>query len=710
MKSRIQAFTVVEMIAVITIIGILVAIAFLGMGWFQMESRDNQRSSKATVIVESLEKYYDSNGEYPSCSALTASATTVAQNVLVGIDKRALLTPKAVANLTNTIKCSDLTPTSSDDFFAYAGDGSDECKGSVSCLEFVLKYKDETDGKVVEVFSRRNTSINTSGIPNIHTHDATGFESIDIGWSRVPNASNYRLQVATNAAFTSPILDTLSTTNSKNLDGLAQNTQYYMRVSATTSVMAGDWSTVKNATTWNLQSPSIITATASVSQIKVNWSAIQRAENYTLRYSTSSNMVPLTGSIDIPSQSTQEITVSELLPTTRYYFQLQANAAQYSGTAISAIANRMTRAATPTSVYARATTTTNLELTWAAVTNAAGYHVYRAPEGSATFEGPYATADLKMNFGTPEGTRYLFKVYALSDVDSEESLTVSAKTGISEPSSPGNFNRTGTTNSTYTYTAAACAAGAAPDFRVKLISSFNPEPEFVEIQGSMSVYYGATSSPGIGYKIHLQQRCRVGSSYSSWGPTGVSAVYVVPILAQPAVESAVLGMSGSTVFLRLQYWTWNSGYDQCPSGTSRYTKFKTSLNDNWSDYGAYGAWVGQQTMFHPTAAINDNMYEFDTVSKCINNLTNIESDGGSDRYNFGNLFPRSGSRFNIQCNANSAEPLQCEAGWNNDGDASGTKDYPMCYVAPTTPPSNNRFSRMFTSRTVSVSSTNKCWK
>ena len=76
-----RAFTIVELIVIIGVIGILTTVAVLGFGRFQNQARDAERQADIGVIVESLEKYYDENGEYPSCSALTAGGATVAQTL-----------------------------------------------------------------------------------------------------------------------------------------------------------------------------------------------------------------------------------------------------------------------------------------------------------------------------------------------------------------------------------------------------------------------------------------------------------------------------------------------------------------------------------------------------------------------------------------------------------------------------------------------------
>jgi type II secretory pathway pseudopilin PulG len=105
------------------VIGILSTIGIASFTGFQTDARDTQRSSKATILAEALEKYYDKNGEYPGCLAVSdTNASTVTTNVLPGIQSDVLLTPKSPVGTTNSIQCTDLTTSAGQpDIFSYMG-------------------------------------------------------------------------------------------------------------------------------------------------------------------------------------------------------------------------------------------------------------------------------------------------------------------------------------------------------------------------------------------------------------------------------------------------------------------------------------------------------------------------------------------------------------------------------------------------------------
>lgn len=155
MKTK-SAFTIVELIVVISIIAILSTLAIITYGGIRKDSRDATRSSNATVISEALEKYYDRNGEYPSVASLVNTVpgntgTAVASKLSISPD--ILRMPKMPSSATNSITVG---PTPSNDYIAYIGksDVNDtKCQSDASsgCDRFTLRYIEESGStKVIE--------------------------------------------------------------------------------------------------------------------------------------------------------------------------------------------------------------------------------------------------------------------------------------------------------------------------------------------------------------------------------------------------------------------------------------------------------------------------------------------------------------------------------------------------------------------------------
>ena len=173
------------------------------------------------VVAEALEKYYDKNGEYPSCSAMTQPLGTITRTVLLGINESALTTPKDTSG-TNSITCTDLSAGSSgSDNFAYVGDGSAACTSGAACLQFTLKYREESTGEIKSVTSRRQTKIATSGT-EVLSVAIVNASQMSLSWTAIPNTISYELWRSTSASFSSPTA-TSFTTNSALVTGLNQD-------------------------------------------------------------------------------------------------------------------------------------------------------------------------------------------------------------------------------------------------------------------------------------------------------------------------------------------------------------------------------------------------------------------------------------------------------------------------------------------------------
>lgn len=167
MTKRIHGFTMVEILVVIAVMGILATMITVGFSVIQSDTRDSLRSTRITLIASALEKYYDANGEYPSCSAMTQPSATVA-TTLSGLDARVLAVPSASSGV-NSITCSCLTQptggtnpstctgaTVATDSYAYVGDGNTACSSGAFCTQFYLQYKSQSDGSITTISSKHS--------------------------------------------------------------------------------------------------------------------------------------------------------------------------------------------------------------------------------------------------------------------------------------------------------------------------------------------------------------------------------------------------------------------------------------------------------------------------------------------------------------------------------------------------------------------------
>ena len=88
---RKRGFTVVELVIVITIIGILITLTSASLNNSIVNARDSERKADIKTIAVNLEKYYNSNGGvYPSTEIITIEGT---KKIFPDIDTKSLSAP-----------------------------------------------------------------------------------------------------------------------------------------------------------------------------------------------------------------------------------------------------------------------------------------------------------------------------------------------------------------------------------------------------------------------------------------------------------------------------------------------------------------------------------------------------------------------------------------------------------------------------------------
>lgn len=157
-----NAFTLVELIVVISVIGIMTTIITFSAIKVQQDQRDSKRSTQALIISESLEKYFEQNGEYPTPLAMSTSDGLSISSKL-GIPAAALVMPGAKQGVTNSIIAVDQPSTVALTYKANRVANPALCQTlNGGCDDFTLQYIEESSGDTITINSRNSSQASDS--------------------------------------------------------------------------------------------------------------------------------------------------------------------------------------------------------------------------------------------------------------------------------------------------------------------------------------------------------------------------------------------------------------------------------------------------------------------------------------------------------------------------------------------------------------------
>jgi len=297
MRKATSGFTIVELLVVIAVIGILTAISTISYHKIQTNARDSERSSKINIISEALEKYYDKNGEYPSCAKMTESASAVSTN-LGNINPDVLKSPTAASGTNSISFCDNLA--AGIDAIAYVGDGSAACLTGQNCPNWTLQYREEKTGNIIIANSRRNAGISINlEIPSVPIVTPSTVSSITtFSWNTANCSGNpvryqYRYTISP-SGYDSGLISTAANSvavttstqgqtytvqvqaecyNTYNSSGMsaAGTSSYYRIITYILTLIAGINGSVNTGGTYNENSVQTTTATPDVYYVFSSW-------------------------------------------------------------------------------------------------------------------------------------------------------------------------------------------------------------------------------------------------------------------------------------------------------------------------------------------------------------------------------------------------------------------------------------------------------
>ena len=206
------------------------------------------------------------------CTMATNNTSFIATNCAATTTGCSDLTGTTVANgrpqMSFVVATGAITWSPTNDMFnnsnrtgAYSGGGA----ASIFAGPLTTKYIVGTNTNVYGCTSKDSVliTVNPAAIaPNAPTTVSKTSNSIDVTWNATANATGYRIDVATDASFSSMLGSYTNASvsgTSQSITGLASNTSYYIRVraengcgSSASSVVLNDTTTVSTNSTLNL--------------------------------------------------------------------------------------------------------------------------------------------------------------------------------------------------------------------------------------------------------------------------------------------------------------------------------------------------------------------------------------------------------------------------------------------------------------------------
>lgn len=570
MRKFRQGFTLVELIVVIAIIAILATIGILGFSQYQADGRDATRSARATALSEALEKYYDTHGEYPSCSQLTQSSDIVRSEVLIGIDETALKTP---SGNNNSISCDDLTDNSNGDYFAYVGDDSDACVGQdgSACVLYTLKYLEEGSGSIAIINSRRQTALTADAIPTLTSVSPTGVASANASWTAALGATRYELQYSKTLTF--PSVDspntisggTLRTTSlSSAITGLDYNSSYYFRVRATNATGPAGWSGTQTATTYSLGTP-VVSSSVTSTQITITWPAISYSDGYTVEYAGNSSF---TGSTTVNvTNPTHTITVAT---GTLQYFRVRATSGPFNGNWSATINATAVPAPVAPTVTRGTETSTSVAFSWPSQAYTTRYE-YQTSINDGAWSSTQNTTNTSVTPTSTNGAKIEIQVRVVNPAGTSAWSAVA--TGYLIPSAPSVSCASITTSGT-TCSWSAVTGAASYEYQTNINGGAWSSV------ASQTATSRAMSSGTEGTNLGIQVRSKNATgNVSAW-----SSDTATLLVSTPAWNTWTQTESYPYWYTRV-HRTDNAAL--CASGMEMWSQFNEGISPGWNGWGAF---------------------------------------------------------------------------------------------------------------------------
>ncbi|TDK65107.1 SpoIID/LytB domain-containing protein [Bacillus salipaludis] len=216
---------------------------------------------------------------------------------------------------------------------------------------------------------------------------SSSYSSIKTSWATVSGANGYEVYRSTSSTGTYSLVGITPSPSYTN-GGLTTNKAYYYKIRAYRTVgqtkVYSNFSSIVSTKPVPAAPLSVKANSSSYSSIKTNWAAVSGANGYEVYRSTSS-----TGTYSlVGTTSSTSFTNGGLTTNKAYYYKIRAyrtvgQTKVYSN--FSSIVSTKPVPAAPLSVKANSSSYSSIKTSWATVSGANGYEVYRSTSSTGTY-------------------------------------------------------------------------------------------------------------------------------------------------------------------------------------------------------------------------------------------------------------------------------------------------------------------------------------
>lgn len=254
----------------------------------------------------------------------------------------------------------------------------------------IRAYYKRSDGK--NTYSSYSSAVSvTTKLPaaKISSVASVNYNTVKVSWGKVTGAGGYKVYRATSSNGTYSTVATIksgSTVSCQNT-GLTMDKTYYYKVRPYRIVSGkeiyGDYSAAVKGVPKLSAVTKAKAASASYNAIKVSWAKTAGASGYVVYYSTSKN----SGYKTLKTVTGTSVTHSGLTTGKIYYYKIRAYRTVSGKKVYGGYSSVVSAKPVPGTVAAKRSTVTynSVKLTWAKISGASGYEVYRSGSKNGTY-------------------------------------------------------------------------------------------------------------------------------------------------------------------------------------------------------------------------------------------------------------------------------------------------------------------------------------